>query len=430
VASYALPPDARFTCQQCAGCCYHWFVYLTPDEHARLSQHDWAAESPRLKGRTLFEEQVVQGQRAVRLAKIDGACAFLEPDHLCLIHKLQGLTAKPGPCQQYPFHFAQTPDGTAATLDFACSAVLADEGTLLARHPEDADVAYRVMRRRAELTGHGLPAPGALGEHLLLQPKQPLHWSNYKPLEAALLGALGLAERPLEDRLLGCDRLLRLTAERFGGALAARNKDFAAWTADLARQGYAPLWDAPPSAIRTLPRQRAVLAPFLGGLEQQWQAITAGDTASRGTGTRLTLAIIIANGAGPLQLGSFDATVDQGQMRRVRFPQDDPVVAQLYTRYLRAVVQRKALVDGTDIFQGFRYFLLSFAASRWYAVARATLAGRAVAEVDDLRQGIRVVEKGLGHAEGLRSGITQRVVRFLFDHIASPATMIHNFYTG
>ena len=95
--AYDLPPDARFTCQQCAGCCYHWFVYLTPDEYERLRSHDWAADSPRLGGRVLFEEQVVPGQggqRAVRLAKIDGACAFLEPDHLCLIHKVQGMAAK------------------------------------------------------------------------------------------------------------------------------------------------------------------------------------------------------------------------------------------------------------------------------------------------------------------------------------------------
>jgi Fe-S-cluster containining protein len=430
---YEIAPDARFTCQQCAGCCYHWFVYLTPEEYDRLSNHDWAADSPRLAGRSLFEEQVVPGkggQRAVRLAKIDGACAFLEPDHLCLIHKVQGMAAKPGPCQQYPFHFARTPDGTTATLDFACTAVLADEGAVLTRHPEDADAAYRIERHRIELTSHGLPAPGALGEHLLLQPRQGLHWRNYRALEQALLGALQGGERPLEERLLGLDRLLHLAAERFGGALAAPNEQFDAWIRALAESDYAPLWDAPPPALQSAPRQRAVLAPFLGGIEQQWQAINAGDTSSRGIGTRLTLAIIVANGVGPLQLSSFGATVDQAQMRRVRFPQDDPALAHLYARYLKGIISRKALVDGTDAIQGFRYLLLSFAAARWYAVARAALAGRTVAELDDLRQGIRMVEKGLGHAEGLRTGATQRVVRFLFQRIASPATMIHNFYTG
>jgi hypothetical protein len=82
------------------------------------------------------------------------------------------------------------------------------------------------------------------------------------------------------------------------------------------------------------------------------------------------------------------------------------------------------------VFQGFRYLLLSFAAARWYAVVRAAVVGRPVVEVDDLRQGIRLVEKGLGHAEGLRSGTTQRVVRFLFERVGSPDTMIHNYYTG
>src|SRR5437879_2609676 len=82
-----------------------------PAEHERLRAHDWAAESPRLAGRALFEELPGAGRGAsptVRLAKIEGACAFLEPDQLCLIHKTMGLEAKPGPCQQYPFHFAGT----------------------------------------------------------------------------------------------------------------------------------------------------------------------------------------------------------------------------------------------------------------------------------------------------------------------------------
>lgn len=430
---YEMTPEARFTCQQCAGCCHKWSVYLTPEEYDRLSNHDWASDSPRLAGQPLFVEQALPargGPPAVRLAKIDGTCAFLEPDGLCLIHKVQGMAAKPSPCQQYPFHFARTPDGAAATLDFACTAVLADRGALLGEDPEDLDAAYDVMQRRAQVPSHGLPVSGVLGERLLLQPKQPLHWQNYRTLEAALLGALAQAERPLEARLLGLDCLLQLTAERFGATLGTPNEDFAAWAGALGESGYAALWDVTLPAMRSAPRQRAVLAPFIGGLEQQWQAMDVGDTSGRGVGTRLTLAIIVANGVGPLPLAGYGATLDQSAMRRVRFPQDDPALAHLYSRYLKSLIQRKTLVDDSDVFQGFRYFLLSFAAARWYTVARAALAGRAVATDDDLRQGIRLVEKGLGHAEGLRTGATQWVVRFLFRRIASPATMIHNFYTG
>jgi hypothetical protein len=198
----------------------------------------------------------------------------------------------------------------------------------------------------------------------------------------------------------------------------------------LGESDYAALWEGPTPAPTSAPRQRAVLAPFIGGLEQQWQTMDASDTGGRGIGTRLMLAIVVANGVGPLQLSGYGATLDQAAMRRVRFPQDDSALAHLYTRYLQSLIQRKTLVDDTDVFQGFRYLLLSFAAARWYTVARAALAGRAVAEADDLRQGIRMVEKGLGHAEGLRTGPTQWVVRFLFGRHATPATMIHNFSTG
>jgi len=430
---YQLAPDARFTCQRCAGCCHGWFVYLTPEEYDRLANYDWAADSPRLAGRSLFVEQALPGRSTlpvVRLAQIDGACAFLEPDGLCLIHKVQGMAAKPSPCQQYPFHFARTPDGATATLDFACSAVLAHEGALLVQHPAAVDDAYRVMQRRAELPGRALPGSGVLGEHLWLQPRQPLHWQNYRALERALLAALRQAQRPLETRLLGLDRLLHWIAERYGAALGAPNAAFAAWLDELDQEGYAPLWDAAAPGSVSAPRQRAVLAPFIGGLEQQWQAIDSGAVGRRGVGTRLTLAIIVANGVGPLQLAGFGATLDQGRMRKVCFPQDDPALAHLYARYLQSLIERKTLVDDSDVFQGFRYFLLAFAAARWYTVARATLANRATASLDDLRQGIRMVEKGLGHAEGLRTRPTQWVVRFLFQRLASAATMIHNFYTG
>jgi Fe-S-cluster containining protein len=428
---YDIPADARFTCQQCAGCCHRWHVYLTQEEQHRIMAHDWAAESPRLVGQKLYEEFPApgrRGERAVRLARIDGACVFMEPDNLCLIHKVQGMEAKPGPCQQYPYHFADTPEGVAVALDFACSSVLADDGAPLASEMADVEGAYRASRGRAEVLAQiGLPAQGALGEGLLLQRGQPLHWRNYRVLEGALLAALLQPVPSLEQRLLALDRLLRETAERYGAHLAQPSEALAAWAAELATADYAPLLaETPPTGLSPM-RQRAVLAPFLGSLEQQWQTWGAG---GGGLGTRLTLAIIIANGVGPLPLSSFEATVDQGQMNRTRFPQDDPQLSHLFTRYLKGLLQRKSLIEGTDVLQGFRYLLLSFAAARWYAVARATLAGRATAEIDDLRQGIRVVEKGLGHAVGLRTGATQRVVSFLFSRVASPATVIHNFYTG
>ena len=430
---YEMAEDARFTCRQCAGCCYHGHVYLTAEEHARLRAHDWAAESPRLGGHELFEEVPLAGkpgERAVRLAKIDGACAFLEPDNLCLIHKVQGMKAKPGPCQQYPFHFAGTPDGVAVSLDFACSSVLADEGAPLREQPEDVDIAYEAMQSRTALTAHGLPATGVLGEELWLQPKRPLHWRNYRALEGALVGALLQPGRTLEQRLLALDRLLQLVVERFGSALGTPSAEFEGWLTNVADSGYAALAGAAPQVAPSSIRQRAVLAPFLGGIEQQWQAINRGEGQGRGLGTRLSLALMITNGFGPLELGSFGTSVELGQMRYTKFDQDDPALAHLFTRYLKGLLQRKALVDGTDVFQGFRYLLLSFAAARWYAVARAAVVGRPVVEVDDLRQGIRLVEKGLGHAEGLRSGTTQRVVRFLFERVGSPDTMIHNYYTG
>jgi Fe-S-cluster containining protein len=428
--TFDIPRDARFTCQQCAGCCQRWHVYLTAEEQERLMARDWAVDSPRLAGQKLFDEfpaPAGPGQRAVRLGKIQGSCVFLEPDNLCLIHKVLGMEAKPGPCQQYPFHFAGTPDGdVVVALDFACSSVLQDDGQSLTEQPSDVEGAYSAGRTRGEvLLQLGLPVGGVVGTDLELQPGQPLHWRNYRALEAALVGALLKPAAALEQRLLALDRLLVEAASRYGKSLASPNEDLERWTGQLRAEEYASLVNEAAAPAQSLMRQRAVLAPFLGSLEQQWQAW---GTGKGGLGTRLTLAIIIVNGAGPLPLSSLEATVDQGQMARTRFAQDDPELSRLCTRYVKSLLERKSLVDSTDVFQGFRYLLLSFAAARWYAVARATLAGRAAASIEDLRLGIRVVEKGLGHAVGLRQGATQRIVRLLFSRIATPATMVHNFY--
>jgi hypothetical protein len=428
---YEIPDDARFSCVQCSESCRRWHVFLTPDEQQRIMGHDWAAESPRLAGVKLYDEvpsAAGRGRPAIRLAKIGDACVFLEPDNLCLIHKLQGLEAKPGPCQQYPFHITSTPDGVSVALDFACTAVLADTGAPLAEQMDDVETAARAEQRRATMLAElGLPGRGVPADNLYLQPRQRLHWRNYRTLEGALMGALVAPSEPLEQRLLALDRLLRETAERFGGALAEPSEALVAWTRDLAARDYAPLFGAAPEGKLSPMRQRAVLAPFIGGLEEQW---ATWGTQGGGLLTRLTLALIVTNGLGDLPLSSLDATVDQGQMNRTRFPQDDAELSHLVTRYLKGLLQRKSLVDGTDLYQGYRYLLLSFAAARWYAVASAALAGRPAADLDDLRRGIRVVEKGIGHAIGLRTATTQRVVRFLFGRVGSPATVIHNFYVG
>jgi hypothetical protein len=428
---YEIPDDARFSCVQCSESCRRWHVFLTPEEQTRLMAHDWAADNPRLAGVKLFDEvpsSAGRGRKAIRLAKLGDACVFLEPDNLCLIHKLQGLAAKPGPCQQYPFHIASTPDGVSVSLDFACTAVLADTGAPLAEQMDDVEAAYQAEQRRGLMLAElGLPGRGVPADDLYLQPKQRLHWRNYRALEGALMGALLQPGPALEQRLLALDRLLVETAARFGGALAEPSDVLIAWTRDLGTQGYAPLFGDAPAGTLSPMRQRAVLAPFVGGLEEQW---ATWGTKGGGLMTRLTLAIIVTNGLGPLPLSSLEATVDQGQMNRTRFPQDDPELSHLVTRYLKGLIHRKSLIDGTDLYQGYRYLLLSFAAARWYAVAAAALAGRPAADLDDLRQGIRVVEKGIGHAVGLRTATTQRVVRFLFGRVGSPATVIHNFYVG
>ena len=99
---YELTPGARFTCQQCAGCCHKWLVYLTPEEYDRLANHDWAADSPRLAGVPLFVEQAPVARGAppvVRLVVDDDGPGLspLERDEAQAAHRGRRLDeTKPG----------------------------------------------------------------------------------------------------------------------------------------------------------------------------------------------------------------------------------------------------------------------------------------------------------------------------------------------
>ena len=394
--------------------------------------HDWAADSPRLAGVNLFDEvpsSAGRGRKAIRLAKLGNACVFLEPDNLCPHPQTAGAGG-----QARPLSTVSLPHRKHPRRRVRLARLRLHGGAR--RHGRAADRADGGHRSR--LPGRAAPRADAGRAGASRGAACPPTTCTWQAEAAAPLAQLPHAGGsvdghapptgpPLEQRLLALDRLLVEAEARSGGALAEPSEALATWTRDLASQDYAPLFGDDAGGHAAPMRQRAVLAPFVGGLEEQW---ATWGTKGGGLITRPH------PGDHRHQRARRAAAQQPGGDRRPgtdaphALPAGRPGASLLVTRYLKGLIHRKSLIDGTDLYQGYRYLLLSFAAARWYAVAAAAIAGRPAADLDDLRQGIRVVEKGHRSRGGTARGHDQCVVRFLFGRVGSPATVIHNFYVG
>jgi Fe-S-cluster containining protein len=125
-----LVPDVlRFTCTACGSCCLGANIGpVTDDVTARLSgeRHDELARA--YGGRKgLFFSMVPDGETDEILVceTRNGACAFLDPDGLCGIHRRYGPEFKPRVCRLFPYQFVMTPAGIAVSLQLECRDVLA-----------------------------------------------------------------------------------------------------------------------------------------------------------------------------------------------------------------------------------------------------------------------------------------------------------------
>lgn len=404
----------------CSGCCRDWNVIVTEAEAARFKDHPWAVDRQRFSGRELMERT---GDNQLRLSHIGDACIFLDDDNLCAIHKELGYDAKPRMCRQFPYYPVDTPDGIVGTLDFACPAVVADKGAPVQEQEEE----FRQTIAESGSTGKSparvmglarLPF-GPSASRLEARRGVPLAWADYAALERGLLHILQDASRPLSERL---DLLDRVAAEAPEHAASGA---MAAWIQSLRQADWAPL-AAPRRAARVSPlRQRAVIAPVIGGVEDGWRKGLGGRTS---TAARVSLALAIVPSQRLIRLNTADATLDLARMSRTRFAQDDPALSQSLVRFLIAFNVRKGLIDGTSVLQGSRYLAVYFAMIRWYSVARAVLAERdAVAEAD-VHYAIGLAEKTLSHAQGLKSPGTMRMLNLLFDHVAPARSLYPNPY--
>lgn len=411
------PEQQRFACQMCAGCCHSFDVVVTDEELAAFRDVDWAATRSRFGDQELTATRADGRSRLTRMP--GGACIFLDDDNLCAIHKERGMEAKPAMCKQFPYRLVDSPDGLVATLDFACTSVVANVGAPIQELEADMRMraekwvasGRRFVRAESDSAGGDEPA-------VEVRSGSFMRWADYLLLEEAVRCLLLSEQRPLTQRLLMVDRLIEEAARH------TKPGEMAGWIEQVTEGN----WDAVTPAI--VPhissiRQRTLIAPIIPIIEGGWSG-AVGSSASASGGIGLGFAIISSKR--PISLSTANATLELGRMPHVRFAQDDAVISDALVRFLRGFVARKGLVTGMSLAQGTRYMALFFGLMRWYGVARAAMAEREAVTEHDVHYGVQLVEKTLNHSALLQDRGLRRLMNVLFDHFAPARSLYPSTY--
>ncbi len=417
----AVPRGQRYSCRQCSWCCRWWRIEVTPADRDRIFALDWAAESPRLRGVALFEEQRLPGRAdpVIQTAQVGGQCVFLEEDGLCLIHKLLGPEAKPIVCQGFPLVLGRTVDGVLVGGNYACAGLAGNEGMPFAR--QEAFVLELLERPEAEDRA-AIGLDSVIDPEPLLSGGTRMSWRAYLELERSLLEVLARREFTVTQRLLAAGALVSALAVRSARKALLGEEEVGAWLEERRQDGYTRAFARALDAGSTHPLwQRAALAPVVAEVEAA--PLSATDPGSRPT--RYALAIV--RGAGEIPLSTLRGRVNLAAMKRVVFDQDSPRFDDYLTRFLSNFLIRKSLLESASLKEGCDHLCLYLALIRWYALASAAMGSRGEVEEQDLIAGIQVVEKGYVHRagpqSGLRRGLLSALSRVVMPHLVRPATL-------
>ena len=378
-----------FTCQNSGACCRSdWLIGVDAAAHARLRDVDWTVHDPALPKAGAFVPlpfPLPGGEDVTFARKPDGSCVFLTPDARCGIHRHRGAAAKPQVCREFPYHFVETPDGVAVGVSFACTAVRAHQGASL---PAQADEVRAVLAGSTRV--ERLPEP------LTLFGAVDVGWTEYRPIEAALLRLLGGRRDPLPVGLLAGSALLSLCIGLTQMEARARREGqppkatLAGGLAELAADDHRRLLDI--AAGARYPRRPALtyLAPLYTWLEMSRRRLARLPLLvslyrnyvrfRRGRG-RLPDAI---TGGEPFELGEALA---------VRFDLGAPGVEDFLREYWSHVVFRKTLTPMHGIFRGYQTLLALYSFTKLAARVHARRAGRAATGLGDVKEAVRLVER-------------------------------------
>lgn len=197
--------EINFECTGCGNCCLQWPVPATDEDRRRiidLSRDIERESTPTSEGNVVADAdwQLPRGQLFKRIQmdvlknktnhfqytmekNADGRCVFLTSSNRCALHERFGAESKPGMCQLFPYTFTETPDGYYASVSFASSGTLFNQGKPLAAQREH-------LSDRLELFKRLFPTLKLDWSQLQFFDGSPLRWAQYLLLERTILQSL------------------------------------------------------------------------------------------------------------------------------------------------------------------------------------------------------------------------------------------------
>lgn len=130
-----IPEGINFDCTGCGNCCFHWPVPATDKDVERISALVGEADKPNFRKLPASVDKMRAFTHSLE-KKSDGSCQYLDADTRCRLHKNFGIESKPAMCQLFPYTFTITPTGAYASLSFASTGVLLNNGAPLTTQKE------------------------------------------------------------------------------------------------------------------------------------------------------------------------------------------------------------------------------------------------------------------------------------------------------
>jgi Fe-S-cluster containining protein len=391
VSRLLLPDGVVFTCQQSGACCRSdWLIGVDAAARTRLEALDWTRVDPPLPAGPKFVPlpfALPGGERSTFARRADGACVFLDGDGRCGIHTRLGAAAKPQVCREFPYSFVETPDGVAVGLSFACTAVRAHHGRALSEQQDEIEAVLSGSTRVRRL-----PEP------LTLYSGLDLAWTQYRPIERALLTLLGDERCTLPTALVAGSALISVCVGVARAEAAARRAGRApretveGALAQLEVEGYRAVMSIAERARAPQRPRLTPLAPLYTWLEFQHR---------RPSRIGLVCALyrnLLRFRRGRGRVRDFitgGPPFDIAEVGAVAFDATEPEHQRFLREYWRHVVFRKTLTPLHGVFRGYQTLLVLYAFTRWAAKLSASRDGRSTVGLGDVKDAVRLIDQRL-----------------------------------
>jgi Fe-S-cluster containining protein len=195
-----IPRGINFDCTGCGNCCLQWPVPSTDEDRRRIIDLSREFVGPSTTTVAKGEIGTPKGQLFRRIdmdvlrnknnqfqytmeKRADGRCVFLTEQNRCALHERFGAESKPAMCQLFPYTFTEAPDGYYASVSFASTGALFNQGKPLEDQREH-------LLNRMSLFKKLFPALKLDWSQIQLVDGIPMRWAQYLLLERPLLAKL------------------------------------------------------------------------------------------------------------------------------------------------------------------------------------------------------------------------------------------------